>query len=440
MPEIFGDEPRPWVIVDGIDPDDDIRLAILKNATKVTFLDSEKEIIDQVRQADYDAYVVVGEAGYPVEEHLFVLQFGGSGPEDNHTFQNGMLTLYARYDVLPNNGCAERLFGPDESIFNEARELARISLAPFLQTKRPRDLLYRVIPFGGFQPDFHGITPLVSEQGGAPCAGYWSRPSGASQWWWLPEDTPDAGQWISAVFAAWRRTDPARFPSGPDWSEHPIWMTQGELAAQTALEDHLRFEQRTILEMADSRRRLQRERVSAKEGADTSERLLLTAQGDILVGEVQSALIEVGFTVIDVDSLPSRQSEKLEDLRVSHGNWVALAEVKGYGRRRTAKTNDLQQVQRAVVRYVLSEQKEPNARWYVVNQMAGSDPASRPRPLASSPEDVTTFAKDGGLVIDTAELFKLREGVRSGDISSEEARNLLCNTKGVFSYPAATPE
>ncbi|MGC4829849.1 hypothetical protein [Micromonospora arida] len=433
MPDVFGDEPRPWVLADGIEPESPEGAALLRNATKVTFLDPEIEITDQVRQADYDAYVVFGDAA-DVEGHLFVLQFGGSGPADNHRIQDGILILYARYDVFSNDGYAERLLGPADSVPAEAAELAKISLAPFLQTKRPRDLLHRVIPYGNREPDSEGITRLVSEQDGPPCAGYWNRPTGSSQWWWLPEDAPDADRWISAVFAAWRGTDPVRFPSGPDWSDEPSWMTQAEIATQKALGEHLLHERKVILEMAETRRKLEQERAARKEEADSAERLLLTGQGQALVREVQDALEEFGFTVIDADSLPSRQHEKLEDLRVSHGDWITLAEVKGYGRRRTAKTNDLQQVQRAVVRYVLTEQRAPDARWYVVNQMAGSDPARRPRPLASSPDDVTTFAKDGGLVIDTADLFRLREAVRGGTITADEARTLLRESTGVLSF------
>jgi hypothetical protein len=162
----------------------------------------------------------------------------------------------------------------------------------------------------------------------------------------------------------------------------------------------------------------------------------LTAQGEDLVAEVTAALSEIGFVVVDMDKERGDKGEKLEDLQVSDGDWRGIVEVKGYGGRRTARTNDLLQIGRAVVRYVMSIGSPPNAQWYVVNQMAGSDPSQRPKPLAANPDDVATFAASGGLVIDTAELFRIREAVRRGELAALDARQLLKDSKGVFGYVA----
>jgi hypothetical protein len=425
MPEVYGDEPKPWVLAYGFGEDSELGEALCREASKVTFLLEGVAVHVQVRQSDYDALVVVGVCP-SIDGHLHVLQFGGDGSTS---------VEYRRWCGVRPEGLAERLTGPDEEVPSEASELSRRSLAPFLRDRRPRDLLhgYERRQYSTSEID-SVITAFVREQDGSPCAGFWSRPKGPP-WWWLPADAPDKGQWVSAAFAEWRRLDPLRFPPGPTWVDHEPWLTLAEVQTQRELDEHAEHEKKMVEELTARRRELVEAREAARVAADAAERRILTTQGDDLVAEVKSAFGEIGFEVIDSDQLPSNASEKLEDLRVCDDPWVALVEVKGYGGRRTAKTGDLLQLGRAATRYAVAEHRAPDAQWYVVNQQAGSDPALRPRPLSSNQGDVENFARASGLVIDTADLFRFREAVRRGVLTREAAVDLLKNMTGVFTYP-----
>jgi hypothetical protein len=55
--------------------------------------------------------------------------------------------------------------------------------------------------------------------------------------------------------------------------------------------------------------------------------------------------------------------------------------------------------------------------------------------LAGSEPDVAEFQIDGGCVIDTRDLFRLRELVKSTKLSAERARQLLRECRGVFIHP-----
>ncbi|MEV6800157.1 hypothetical protein AB0M91_17675 [Micromonospora rifamycinica] len=430
MPEVYGDEPKPWILASGFSDDSDLAEALRRQSAKVVFLREGVHVEVQVRQSDYDAIVAVG-ACPSVEDHLYVLQFGKS---DSSILS--FSSVYVSYGLNFSGGLAEKLVGPDSGVPVEAAELARRSLAPFLRDRRPRDLLlrYRQEQFGS-RSDDEGIAAFVREYNGSPCAGVFAR-RGGSPWWWLPGDAPDQVDWLNAAFAEWRRLDEERFPSGPIWAEREPWLTATEKQAQRDLDDHASRERKLLEELDSRKRELMEARENARSSADAVERQLLTAQGDALVAEVKAVLEEIGFTVIDSDGLAANAAEKVEDLRVSADSWVALAEVKGYSGRRTAKTSDLLQIGRAAMRYAAAEGRVPDAQWYVVNQQAGGDPASRPRPLASNAGDVEGFARAGGLIIDTADLFRLREAVREGVITRDAAFERLKASIGVFAFGA----
>jgi hypothetical protein len=72
-----------------------------------------------------------------------------------------------------------------------------------------------------------------------------------------------------------------------------------------------------------------------------------------------------GLTVVDADELSENAQFKQEDLRIIDGDWVCLAEVKGY--KKGAKASDLLQIGKAVEVYIERGNKRPDARWYIVN-------------------------------------------------------------------------
>lgn len=68
-------------------------------------------------------------------------------------------------------------------------------------------------------------------------------------------------------------------------------------------------------------------------------RRLLADNDDTLVEAVTYALAMVGFTVADLDKELSENEPRMGDLSVSDGDWIAMAEIKGYTK--GAKSNDL---------------------------------------------------------------------------------------------------
>lgn len=430
MSEVFGNRPRPWILADYIERDSDVGQALLRVSPTVAFLASNQPIDQQVRQTDFDAYVSIGNHRRAAP-HLSVLQFGGDGQLDAwevRSPERRNSTTATR--GLMCAGQAGRLTGPDDAAPEVVSSLAR-SLARHLLGVRPRFVLFSSV-HRGFSP-MRPITAFVREEDGNPCAGYWHRGNDdGPQWWWLPEDTPERDQWVFAAFAAWRKVDPERFPAPPDWTQDPEWSTASELTARASLEEYRRETATILAQRMEEDHKLRRVVEDERARADSRERRLLTASGDPLKDQVSDVLIELGFAVVDSDALEANQAEKLEDLRVSDGAWTALVEVKGYTK--GAKTNDLQKFTRPVGRYVRDTGREPDALWYIVNQEAGSDPGQRRPPLTSNPDDVESFGEDGGLVIDTVELFRLQRSVHLGTISKDAARAMLMPATGIFTF------
>ncbi|SDU18920.1 hypothetical protein [Jiangella alkaliphila] len=427
MANIYGAKPKPWIIADGIAPGSELGKALAALSSHVAFLESGASIDEQVRQAEFDAYVVQGIERSPAS-HLYVLQFSD---EDRVFFP----TQYPGYVEFDRRGVGERLAVPSEGLSAEVSDLANRSLAPYLLGMRPRFL---ILPPSNWRDSPMRVSPIVLEEDGDAAAGYWNRTesSTSAQWWWLPSDTPQKGAWLSAVLNAWRQVESGRFPETSDWTSNSEWFTAAETRASDALLAHGTETTRIVAERAAQGQALEAALDHAGEAAAQGQRRLLTAQGDDLVDEVRITLELFGFRVVDSDGLPKRADEKLEDLQVWDGDWVALVEVKGYGGRRDAKVNDLQQFRRPAVKFALENHREPDALWYVVNQRSGMDPASRPLPLISNPDAVHDFANDGGMVVDTAQIFKFRTAVEAGAMRAADVLQVLKGATGVVTLPA----
>lgn len=278
-------------------------------------------------------------------------------------------------------------------------------------------------------PGIQGVVvPFLLNANGKSVAGIFRRSqSSPSEWWWLPADAPDAEKWVAAALARWRVADPSRFePEMTDWLSDRRWQTQDEQAVVASLQELDDQHAAAINEYETQRAGLEIQRQSASERAELGGRRLLTAQGDDLKDEVAIALRDLGFVVEDADEEHAKKGDLLEDLRVLDGEdpeWVALVEVRGYAG--GAKLSDLQRIARFVARFAAANGKLPSAAWYVVNQLLGADPGKRPAPLSSNPDEVETFTEDGGLVVDTADLFVLRERVRRSEIPAADARAQL---------------
>jgi hypothetical protein len=72
----------------------------------------------------------------------------------------------------------------------------------------------------------------------------------------------------------------------------------------------------------------------------------------------------------------------------------------------------------------------------VVNAYRDSDPAQRETPLGSREDDLATFAEySSGSLIDTRDLFALRQLVATGQVTDEAARALLMDAGARFVAP-----
>lgn len=89
---------------------------------------------------------------------------------------------------------------------------------------------------------------------------------------------------------------------------------------------------------------------------------------------------------------------------------------------------------------LLSEKRQPSGRWYVVNQFINTDPSTRPGPLVASPDDVEVFASQGGLVVDTRDLFRSLMLIRRGTLSASDLRDAMRKQRGLFLIPSVGPE
>lgn len=209
-----------------------------------------------------------------------------------------------------------------------------------------------------------------------------------------------------------------------------------EQAIRQDLQRHRESSAQTLADLADREEQLEQEVARLLAGTDERERSLLTTQGDELVAIVGVALRDLGFEVEEMDPVwPAGQ--RREDLRVSDSDdltWVAIVEVRGYTG--GGQVNDLLRIGRFQNRYLQDEGAEPTRSWYIVNQFKDLDPDERPALLASSPDEVATFAESGGLAVDTRTLFTVWMEVRYEQISRERARATLRAATGVLVYPA----
>lgn len=241
---------------------------------------------------------------------------------------------------------------------------------------------------------------------------------------WLPDMARTAlKDWLLFMLARWRQADPEMFPETAQWKRSDKWAAPEEIEARMKLADFVAEEAKRRERASEMRERL----TSALETAESegeSWRSLLSDSGAELVAAVKETLELFEFTVVDSDALPQHKGKKREDLRVSDGPWVALVEVKGYSR--AAKSNDLQQLTSASVAFAATEGSVPDALWYLVNVHRDIDPAQREAALPDRNDDLAAFAAGhDGCLIDTRELFRLRQCVAIGQITPAEARKEL---------------
>jgi hypothetical protein len=392
--------------------------------------------LQELRQADYKFVVCQGSVGTPVERHLSVLQFVKARPKP---VQGQARPVQHTADYKDRSVTLALVQGDSAERFEVCEAATSRGLGTLIN-----ETIVKNIPLGGHYDVLRTevwvsegtYSPLIAEVDGRALGAIRTTGEGTPEWWTLPALTTDRASWLRAIVALWKARYPDDFPpAGLASSER--WMTHTELEATAAIANH-EVETAAYLEARSSQlRRLEEASVEAARAAEGAEKSLLTAQGDVLVRAVQSCLAALGFEVTDSDAAAEANSAaKREDLQIRsdlHREWLALAEIKGYSKR-NAKTSDLAQLARAVGFFERSG-PTPKAQWYIVNAQFGLPPDERPVPLASSPDDVEVFAENGGLVVDTRELFQLLRLTQSGQLSKEEAQKCLVSATGTFQAP-----
>jgi hypothetical protein len=431
---VIGEQPRPRVLAFGVAADSVLGRAIASRSGWVKFPGDEAT---GVRQRDYDVAIAFG-LQLEFDHHLHVIHFGGT-PIVSATVGDDDEVFWMAWKPGAH---AERFVIGKDAVEAGVVELASRTIVPepgsdyrtlfWRATRSPSD------PWR--QPKFH---PFVSEFHGGATSGYIASSDDQIEgvnigrnYWMLPEVSDDVAiQWIDAAFAYWGKRDREAFPVGIQWMEDPTWMTQEELDISAAMSENERRGAEILLDLENERSRLSELLLSARKAGNRNERRLLTDSGDALVDEVAKTLSEFGFFVQNGDELAENTASKSEDLRITlDDGWTCLAEVKGY-QTRNAKEGDLLQLNNAAELYAAREGRRPDARWYVVNQSYSKPPDSRLDPLQGASR-LPLFESQNGLVIDTRELFRLRQAVSAGRVSVEAARDMLL-TVGVFRFDSA---
>ncbi|WP_069145970.1 hypothetical protein [Rhodococcus erythropolis] len=378
-----------------------------------------------IRWESWDALISIGHP-HQSSDHLMTIQIGGA-PVGGQVIRDvhGYPAQNRSMQLARSNG---REFRTDDDLVPSLKSLVKSELVPLIREwSVPRD----VIDPPRFTANASYFAPLVSDLDGNAFAAIYRPDNRAREVLYLPAGITDLRPWLLFALERWSVEDPEAFPSTPDWTAAVEWMTAEEIDARDTWVAAVDAAQKA----RDAADRIEQESLSALEElrvkADEAERILLTATADTLVQAVAAALSRLGFVVEDQDALGAR--EKLEDLRVHDGEWIALCEVKGYTG--GGKVADLLKIGRFVERYMKETKGEsPDARWYVVNQFRERDPSNRKQLLWGQDSDVESFAESDGLAIDTRSIFLLDKDVTGGVITRDEARRLLRESTGRFAY------
>lgn len=440
---------KPHIMVLG-NPDDETRKYLSELGTGVNFLEREDELLQ-----DHFSVVLC----FNPNQQLFlngaapVLHFSGMGESDQYE----TIAQYGRYEYWEHG--AEQ-FGYRYSI-NRVPGSKAVDFDVMEGHTDPADL-YRLASDTIFAKLFQGVrhsvldvstdpdlnnskatvVPLVHEEGQhvnaailhfTECEPFWS----------LPSETVNHVEWVKLFLDVMKRKRPNDFPEDEVELSKEYW-TPAEIAASIEIVEYDAETERLAEQRKQQASALAAQLVQATRDADDGDRKLLTTQGKELEHWVAETLTAFGFDVEDMDKDAAKHNvNKREDFRltipgepgeVGDGQrWVCLVEVKG--RTGGAKVTDLGQIRSAADIFLGKYDHEPSARWYVVNAELNKPAQNRQKPLKSSSEDVRKFAKDGGLVLDTRDLFKLKRQVDEQRITPAQARTALVEQTGWFELP-----
>jgi hypothetical protein len=286
----------------------------------------------------------------------------------------------------------------------------------------------------GYRPDWY-LSPLLSASNGAVLAARVRRsrvsPRGQhpGEVWILPPWVTKHRDWVRAAWKVWAETYPGLIPSPSQWEDSEAWFTPSELVLHKKIEIVRTRREETVARLDAEEASLRKSLTAATQTALVGARRLLSADGDALVEAVQAALQDLGFSVVNMDEVTVK-GKRVEDLRISDGDWSGIAEVKGH--KRGAPAGDLIKITRFAGLYENEMGHQPAAQWYIVNAFRFDEPGARPVPLEASPEDVEVFGDGGGVIISTVDLFRVWRDVMTGVRMSHEVREAMKTSHGRF--------
>lgn len=408
-----------------------------------SFVPTLRRITDlsEVRQAEYDALLTDDSVPQALEPHLFVLAIGRVGlshPVVRTGMQSEAGELGARFTVITSEfavpddlpATVERLVTTDLLPTLAAQAELGGSIQVLTENWDRGPVTMRTRASGDLTPD--AVEPFLLTPDGLAVAGRFRRLGGQAEAWAIPSGC-NVSEWMRVAIEQWNEMAPERFPRSAKWSLGDQWMTPTERAAAQEVASAQRERLERLGELDARITEVAGVLAAATASADSGERRLLTAQGDELVDVVVQALSELGLSVHIADET-AKEGDKLEDLQVrlpSEPDWVAIAEVRGYAK--GAKLADLTRLQgRFKGRFIKETGREPTRMWHIVNHFLKEDPVARELTLRSNADEVEIFAEDGGLIIESPELYKLWMGMRAGELSTEAACKLLVTATGRF--------
>lgn len=426
--------PHPQAIFYGFGPDDPEYVAMSRLVATSRLLDGRG--YSALREVEWDV-LVAREVEVDAPEHMHVLAMGCG--------RLGLGRLRSGRGSVTYNGLqpSQTLHVPDD-LPDTLRRLVMADLVPWLRQQERRPFLEQyqgqwsyalqeVAPSGSW-------TPFVQDPDGNVIAGAFTRSSSddAGYCWALPFMPAQPEMWLAAALEDWHERTPDRVPRLPGWRTRPIWSTGEEIIVRQDLAALVEERREVELRLNAREMALHAAAAAASVAAEQGSRRLLTSQGDALVAAVSEALTSLGFLVENVDdSLSDRVgAPKVEDLRVTEPDdpaWTNITEVRGY--KGGAKASDLQRLARFAGLRAVEVGATPTSRWYIVNQALETDPDLRRPPLAGSEDDLEVFAEDGGLVLETRDLFLLLRKVEEGAIDASTARQWLRDRRGAFVMP-----
>lgn len=426
---VVGRKPMPRVLLIGLEPDLAADLAAIMPTTLVLDLASDAF---RLRLAEWDAAVIAGDqASHYIAGHMNVVAFGG--PRFGEVVSSSSRTV--ELQAHPRSNASEFVI-PDH-LPPDVEALVKRDLLP-AATRNASKQTPNLVLASSEVFAVYKISPFLADGDHQVLAGRFIRPGGGETW--AVPSSADPKGWVIAAFRHWATTNPSMRLRTEDWIREREWSSPAEddmidliSAAQAELKSQT---DRLNEQIAEAESAL----LAATTEASAGPRRLLTAQGNALVEAVIDVLEGLGLRCEVVDDNAAKGA-KLEDLRVTDPadpGWLALVEVRGYSK--GAALYDLMRMERFVSNYAASTGSRPPSVWYVVNSFIGLPPDSRDLPLAGHPVELAEFADDGGVVVDTRELFRAWKAVQTGSRSADDLRADL-KRPGRFSAapPPSTP-